>query len=70
MSFSDRENPREVPAGNKAANAPSVLGKKQNEILRFLHPPEQVCFGGMCPKILELPKGPCSHQAAALYLPA
>lgn len=26
--FSDRENPREVPAGNKAANVASVLGKK------------------------------------------
>lgn len=64
--FSDRENPREVPAGNKAANVASVLGKKQNEILYSLYPPEQVCFRGMCPKILELPKALLTPSSGSL----
>lgn len=64
--LSDRENPSRVPAGNKAANVASVLGKNQNEILWFLHPPEQVCFPGMCPKILELPKALLTQSSGSL----
>lgn len=68
--LSDRENPGEVPAGNKAVNVASVLGKKNKTQMKFFGSSTHLnrfVFEECVQKILELPKALLTQRSSSLY---